>query len=228
MANSLKVKKCCGKPCTRVYSQKKLKAPHSTVFAQMQRKRKKAERITNKAGTVGVEGGRRKEERGMSSRQKPSHPVHEISSRSLRRTTTTTAKQYAYSLRMDRFFITWDHRLLTGPFVKEVSSKVESEFEKDDRHASLQQVDPMAISMLSPRSEPNEPRQIPYKLKWRRMHNPVYSFDLRLAQTQWMRNLSRPSTASPYCMIRCWRIAKRNLHDTEAEILFEKQNLKRI
>ena len=35
-------------------------------------------------------------------------------------------------------FVAWDHRLIAGPFVKEVSSLVESVFEKDDRHASLQ------------------------------------------------------------------------------------------
>ena len=32
----------------------------------------------------------------------------------------------------------WDHHLITGPLLKEVSLQVESEFDKDDKHASLQ------------------------------------------------------------------------------------------
>ena len=47
-------------------------------------------------------------------------------------------------------------------------------------------VDPMPIAMLPPRYEPNEPRTIPHKLKWRRMHSAVHRFDLRLAQNKGM------------------------------------------
>ena len=36
-------------------------------------------------------------------------------------------------------FITWDQRMITGPFVKEVSLQEESDSENDDRHALLQQ-----------------------------------------------------------------------------------------
>ena len=46
--------------------------------------------------------------------------------------------------------------------MKEVSSHGESEFEKDDKDASLQQSIPMETSILTLRYNPNEPRQIPY------------------------------------------------------------------
>ena len=63
-------------------------------------------------------------------------------------------------------FITWDHRLVSGPFAKEVSSRGESESEKDDRHAFFTAINPMDTSVLPLRYEPNEPRNMPYKLKW--------------------------------------------------------------
>ena len=44
----------------------------------------------------------------------------------------------------------------------------------------------MEISMLTPRYEPIEPRTIPYKSKWWRMHNAVFWFDLRPAQNKGM------------------------------------------
>ena len=64
-------------------------------------------------------------------------------------------------------FIAWDHRMITGPFVKEVSLQEESDFEKDDRRASS--VDRMATTILARRYEANAPRNIPYTLKWRRV-----------------------------------------------------------
>ena len=71
------------------------------------------------------------------SQQKPSNPVHEISSRSLRRIANGSkiAKQCAYFPCRWSDFFKWDQRLIAGLFVKEVS-QVELEFENDDRHAS--------------------------------------------------------------------------------------------
>ena len=43
-------------------------------------------------------------------------------------------------------------------------------------------VDPMEASMLTPRYEPNEPWNIPLKLRWGLRHTAAYWFNLKLAQ----------------------------------------------
>ena len=42
----------------------------------------------------------------------------------------------------------------------------------------------MATRTVAPRYEPNDPREIPCALKWRRVHNAVCWFDLQLAQNK--------------------------------------------
>ena len=47
--------------------------------------------------------------------------------------------------------------------------------------ASVTAVDPVNFPMLAPRVEENKPRLLPHRLKWRRLHNAVHWFDLKLA-----------------------------------------------
>ena len=98
--------------------------------------------------------------------------------------------------------------------MKDVSLQVESEFEKDARHASSQQLIP-----------PNEPRKLAHKSR-RRTHNAVYWFDVRLAQNEGLKFWQTINNAI------IWydsmpadglvKVVKRNLDGTEAENLYDK------
>ena len=80
----------------------------------------------------------------------------------------------------------------------------------------------MAISLLTSRSERNEPRNIPHKLQWRRKHKAVYWFALRLAQNTGLEFWQTINTAIMLfesmladCLVK---VAKRNLDVTEVSI----------
>ena len=67
----------------------------------------------------------------------------EISSRSLRRRnfySKTSKTMCLFTMDGQITFITWDLRMITGPFVMEVSLQEDWDFEKDNNHASLQQL----------------------------------------------------------------------------------------
>ena len=58
---------------------------------------------------------------------------------------------------------------------------------------------PINIPLVTPLFTGNEPRMIPYRLKWRRMHDPMYGFDLNPARDKgvvfWQTITKRDHTA---------------------------------
>ena len=87
-------------------------------------------------------------------------------------------------------------------------------------------VDPMEISVLTPRYELNGPRKIAYTLKWGRMHNAIFWSDLRLAQNSGLdswQTINNAITLYESMPANCLvKVVKRNVDDTKVEILFEK------
>ena len=108
---------------------------------------------------------------------------------------------------------TWDHHITAHPCVMEVPLREDSESnEKDDKHA-FAAVDPMVATVLTPRLEENEPRTILCKLRWL---NKVLEF------WQTVNNAIRLCDSIPACLVK---VVKRNLDDTEVEVLYEKEQL---
>ena len=90
-------------------------------------------------------------------------------------------------------------------------------------------VDPIVATMLTLRFEENEPRAIPSKLRWRPAQNAVFWFEWRPAQHKGLEFCQTISNAillydsmPPDCLVK---VVKRNLDDTEADILHEKEQL---
>ena len=69
-------------------------------------------------------------------------------------------------------------------------------------------------------------RKIAYTLKWGRMHNAIFWSDLRLAQNSGLdswQTINNAITLYDYLPANCLvKVVKRNVDDTEAEILFAK------
>ena len=67
-----------------------------------------------------------------------------------------------------------DQRWTAGPNPKEVSSQEVFEFNEDGKRAPSR-------PWIRPRVEESKPRLLPHRLKWRRSHDAVHWFDLKLA-----------------------------------------------
>ena len=101
-------------------------------------------------------------------------------------------------------------------------------FRKGRQTCFFTTVDPTVATMLTSRFEENEPRTILCQLKCGPMHNAVHWFVLRLAQNKGLEFWQTINHAIIlYCSMpaECLvKIVKRNLDDTEADILHEKKN----
>ena len=99
-------------------------------------------------------------------------------------------------------------------------------FGRDDKTCFCTAVDPTNVSMLRPRYLPNEPWNVPYELRWRRIHNAVFGIDLKSAKNkglvfwQTITNAIILYDSMPAgCVVR---VVRRSVDDTEAKILYEK------
>ena len=90
-------------------------------------------------------------------------------------------------------------------------------------------VDPTNVTMLRPRYLPNEPWNVPYELRWRRIHNAVFGIDLKSAKNKGLvfwQAITNAIILYDSMLADCVvKVVRRNVDDTEAKIMYEKQNL---
>ena len=80
-------------------------------------------------------------------------------------------------------------------------------------------VDPNNVSMLTLRYEPNESRNVPYKLKWIRLHDAIFLFDVKVAQDEgllfWQSYWMDDSMSREFV----WKLSEENVYCEEKELL---------
>ena len=85
----------------------------------------------------------------------------------------------------------------------------------------------MAVTKLTPRCEENEPKNIPYKMRSGPVHNAIHWFDLRLApdkDVEFWKTINNAIIVYDSVRADCLvENVRRNLDDTEAEILYDRR-----